>query len=63
MALLILGVLVIAVGSLLVIGFLVMTENLFSESIFAIPDEPDEVTWRQCTDEERSTFSSSIPIG
>jgi hypothetical protein len=56
MGLLILGASVVAVGVLLLIGVLVMTEDLFSESVFfGIPDEPGEVTQRQSMHEERST--------
>jgi hypothetical protein len=63
MGLLILGAVVIAVGIVLLIGLLVMTEELFSESIFGTPDESGEVTQRQSMREEQSPFSSSTRIG
>jgi hypothetical protein len=63
MGLLILGAVVIAVGILLLIGLLVMTEELFSESIFGMPEESGEVTQRRSMREEQSTFSSSTRIG
>jgi hypothetical protein len=53
MGLLILGASVVAVGVLLLIGVLVMTEDLFSESVFGIPDGPGEITQRQAMHEER----------
>ena len=58
MGLLILGASVIVVGFLLLIGVLVMTEDLFSESVFGIPGEPGEDTRRQCIHEKRSTVPS-----
>jgi hypothetical protein len=40
-----------------------MAQELFSESMFGVPQEPDEETGRGYRDEERSTSSSSTPIG
>jgi hypothetical protein len=50
-------------GILLLVGFLVMAQELFSESVFGVPHEPDEEAARAYMDEERSTSSSSTPIG
>jgi len=58
MGLLVLGASVIAVGFFLLIGVLVMTEDLFAESVFGIPDEAGEDTQRQCIHEKRSTVPS-----
>jgi hypothetical protein len=57
MGLLIVGALAIAVGILLLIGVLVVTEDLFSESVFGAPEQSAEVTQRQGMDEDRSPFA------
>jgi hypothetical protein len=63
MRLLVLCALVMGVGILLLVGILAMAQELFSESMFGVPQEPDEETGRGHRDEERSTSSSSTPIG
>ena len=63
MRLFVLCALVIGVGILLLIGFLTVAQELLSESIFGVPQEPGEETGRGCLDEERSRSSSSTPIG
>jgi hypothetical protein len=57
MGLLILGALVLAVGMLLLIGVLIVAEDLYSESAFGMPDQIGEVTQRQGIDEERAAFA------
>ncbi len=57
MGLLILGALAIAVGILLLLGVLVVTQDLFSESVFGTPEQPGEVTQRQGMHEDRSPFA------
>jgi hypothetical protein len=63
MRLLVLCALAMGVGILLLVGFLGMAQELFSNSIFGVPDEADEETGPTDMDEERSTSSSSTPIG
>jgi hypothetical protein len=63
MWLFVLCALAIGVGILLLIGFLATAQELLSESIFGVPQEPGEETVRGCVDEERSGSSSSTPIG
>jgi hypothetical protein len=63
MGLLVLCALAMGVGILLLVGFLAMAQELFSKSMFGVPQEPDEETGRAYMDEERSTSSSSTPIG
>jgi hypothetical protein len=38
----------------MLVGLLIMAQELFSESIVGVPYEPDEETGRGCMDEERS---------
>ena len=57
MGLLIVGALAVAVGILLLIGVLVVTEDLFAESVFGAPEQPAEVTQRQRMHEDRSPFA------
>jgi hypothetical protein len=59
----ILCALAIGMGILLPIGFLATAQELFSQSIFGVPHERGGETGRGYMDEERSTFSSSTPIG
>ena len=63
MGLLVLCALVMGAGILLLVGFLSMAQELLSKSIFGVPHEPDEETGPTYMDEERSTSSSSTPIG
>ena len=49
------------VGIILLAGL--MAQEIFSESIFGVPQEPGAETGRGYMDEERSTSSSSTPIG
>jgi len=58
MGLLILGALVIAVAIFMLIGLLVVSEDLFSESVFRVPEQPSEVTRSQAIQEDRSAFPS-----
>jgi hypothetical protein len=46
MRLLVLCALIMGVGILLIVGFLVMAQELFSESVFGAPHEPGEETGR-----------------
>jgi len=62
MGMLVLCALVMGVGVLLLVGFLAMAQDLFSECTFGVPHEPDEETGRAYTAEERSTSSSLTPI-
>ena len=63
MRLFVLCALAIGVGILLLIGFLVTAQELLSESLFGVPQEPGEETGRRHMDEGRSTSSSSTPAG
>ncbi len=63
MRLLVLCALAMGVGILVLVGFLAMAQELYSESIFGVPHEPDEEAGRAYMDEERSTSSSSTPMG
>jgi hypothetical protein len=47
-----------AVGVLLLIGFLVVARELFSESIFGAPQEPDEETGRVYMNEDHDGVKS-----
>jgi hypothetical protein len=55
MRLLVLCALVMGVGIFLLVGILVMAQELFSESAFGVPHEAGEETARRYTDEGRST--------
>ena len=63
MRLLVLCAWAFGVGIILLVGLLLIAHEIFSESIFGVPDEPGAETGRGHTDEERSTSSSSTPIG
>jgi len=63
MRLLVLCAWALGVGIILLAGFLVTAQELFSESIFGVPHEPGVETEPGYMDEERSTSSSSTPIG
>ena len=51
MRLLVLCALVIGVGILLLVGFLVMAQELFADSVFGVPPDPGEETERGCMGE------------
>lgn len=53
----------LGVGIILLVGLLATAQELFSESIFGVPHEPGAETGRGNMEEERSTSSSSTPIG
>ncbi len=53
----------LGVGIILLAGLLVVAQELFSESIFGVPHQPGAETGLGYMDEERSTSSSSTPIG
>ena len=63
MRLLVLCAWALGVGLILLAGLLVTAQELFSESIFGAPHEPGAQTGPGYMDEERSTSSSSTPIG
>jgi hypothetical protein len=63
MRLLVLCAWAFGVGIILLVGLLLIAQEIFSESIFGVPHEPGAETGRRCMDEERSTSSSSTPIG
>ena len=50
--------LAIGVGILLLIGFLVMVRELFGESVFGAPQEPDEETGRVYMNEDQEGVDS-----
>jgi len=59
MGLLIVGASVIAVATLLLIAILMITEDLFSESVFGVPELPGEVTQSYGMHEEHIEHGSS----
>jgi hypothetical protein len=59
MRLLVLCALVMGVGILLLVGFLVMAQELFSESVFGVPHDPGEETERGCMGESSVQSGSS----
>jgi hypothetical protein len=63
MRLLVLCAWAFGVGTILLVGLLLIAQEIFSESIFGAPHEPGAETGRGYMDEERSTSSSSTPIG
>jgi hypothetical protein len=63
MRLLVLCAWAFGVGIILLIGLLLIAQEIFSESIFGVPHEPGAETGRGYMDEEPSTSSSSTPIG
>lgn len=63
MRLLVFCALIVGVGILLLVGFLIMVQELYSESIFGVPHEPDDEAERAYMDEERSTSSSPTSTG
>jgi hypothetical protein len=48
---------------LVLVGLLLIAHEIFSESIFGVPHEAGAETGHGYMDEERSTSSSSTPIG
>lgn len=63
MRLLVLCAWAFGVGIILLVGLLLIAHEIFSENIFGVPHEADAETGRGYVDEERSTSSSSTPIG
>jgi hypothetical protein len=63
MRLLVLCAWAFGVGIILLVGFLLIAQEIFSESIFGVPHEAGAETGHGYMDEERSTSSSSTPIG
>lgn len=63
MRLLVFCALIVGVGILLLVGFLIMAQELYSEGIFGLPHEPDDEAERAYMDEERSTSSSPTSTG
>ena len=63
MRLLVLCAWAFGVGIILLVGLLLIAHEIFSESIFGVPPEPGAETGLGYMDEERSTSSSSTPIG
>jgi hypothetical protein len=63
MRLLVLCAWAFGVGIILLVGLLLIAHEIFSESIFGVPHDPGAETGRGYMDEERSTSSSSTPIG
>jgi hypothetical protein len=63
MRLLVLCAWAFGVGIILLVGLLLVAQEIFSESIFGVPHERGADTGRGHMDEDRSTSSSSTPIG
>jgi hypothetical protein len=63
MRLLVLCAWAFGVGIILLVGLLLIAQEIFSESIFGMPHESGAETGCEHMDEERSTSSSSTPIG
>jgi hypothetical protein len=63
MRLLVLCAWALGAGTIVLVGLLLIAQEIFSESIFGVPPEPGAETGGGYMDEERSTSPSSTPIG